>query len=609
MKIKKYIAELKRRHVIKSSIAYLVVAWLITQVASIILPVFEAPPYIMKVLLFILAIGFPISVILAWIYDVTPKGLEKTKKDDSIDDNSSYKNRRLNRLIIGSLLITVILLLVNLFSNNSSEKINESVLDINAENKSINEHSIAVLPLLNLNSKNENLEYFSDGMTQEIIDELAKVDAFTVSAFTQSIYYKNHTKPPKTIAQELNVKYLISGSVRLMKDSLKLSIELFNPKDIGTIWRKSFNESLDKAPSIQKIIAENIVQELDIELSVSEQASLNRISTTSGEAFKLFLEGKAETNKLTQNAFNKSEALLLKAIEIDPNYAQAHTQLAFNYILRGCTWFGGDRTTSELKELIDPHVKKSIELNSNSSDAFLVRANRNLFVAGLMMDAKRDVDHALKINSWPKVPTNYCFCIVVSTYVSLGDYTNANKLAKLGRKVDPGNVFIYWDQANIYMQEGKMKEAQALYQEAIDVLDHPFFVFSLGWSYYHDNNFTVALKHLQRAHDMLETSIGQNTAYLSNVYYKLGNIAESDKYKKELLDRINEGEYHLYLPMAMISAARNEKEETIRWLEKAFKERESTLAYMMNVDPIFKPYYEEPEFINIRKEMQYYDEQ
>jgi len=599
MNLKKYINELKRRHVFKAGVAYLIVAWLIAQIASIVLPTFDAPDYIMKTLIFILIIGFPINLIFSWIYDVTPEGIKKTENILVNSPKSIIKNKRLNKVIIISLSITVVFLLYNQFWGIPSN-------DLNLSDSTTNEKSIAVLPLFNITQKDE-LEYFSDGVTQEIIDELAKIKTFNVTAFSSSIPYKNKDKSPLEIANELDVNYLISGSARVYGDSVKLSIELINPHSKERVWSQTYNEVMNNAPSIQLLIAKQVAKSLNIKLTPTEKISLDKLNTTDGEAFNLFLKAKSENLKLTPEGFNNARQYLERAIELDPYYSQAYTLLAFNHNLDGQGFFNAKIGTSETLSLVSPLINKSMSLDPESSDIYLVRANLNLFAKGQLRDAKKDVEYALELNSWPRVPTNYCICTVVSTYVALGDLLKAKELANLGREVDPGNVFIYWDQANIHMLEGQVKKAQALYEEGLNNLDIPFFQFFLGWSYYHDQQFTEAIKHFEKAYENDQVPLHMNVAYLSNSHFMLGNKIESEQYLQVLKKRMESGDHHVNLAMAMISAAQSDVDETLSWLEKSQEKSENTFAYMVNVDPIFKPILDNPRFVEMRRKMQYYE--
>ncbi|WP_297692725.1 hypothetical protein [uncultured Eudoraea sp.] len=466
------------------------------------------------------------------------------------------------------------------------------------------EISIAVLPLQNLN-QNEELEYFSDGVTIEIIDELGKIITIVPTAFSAAYQYKNSKESFVSIANALNVNYIISGSSRIFEDSVKLSIELFDPFSNKRIWYGSYNEVMKNAPSLQLSIAKQVAKSLNVRLSSDEKKSLETASTKDGEAFNLFLKAKSENLELTPAGFNEATKYLERAIELDPDYSQAYTLLAWNSMLQSGAWFGGDESTSETLRKVTPYIEKSLALNPKSSDIYLIRANLNLFTKGLLGNAKKDVEYALALNSWPKTPTPYCICTVVSTYLALGDLQKAKKYANLGREIDPGNLFIWFDRANIHMMEGELQKAQAIYEEALQVIDIPFTQFFLGWSYYHDQQFSKALPYLENAYK--SDAFNFVVAYLSNTHFMLGDQTEADRYRNELEQRMTSGKSNLDMAMAMITAAQSDSAETLTWLEKAQEKNESLFAYMVNVDPIFKPLYEESRFVEIRRKMEYYE--
>jgi tetratricopeptide (TPR) repeat protein len=188
-----------------------------------------------------------------------------------------------------------------------------------------------------------------------------------------------------------------------------------------------------------------------------------------------------------------------------------------------------------------------------------------------------------------------------------GKLKRANELATLANKIDPGNIFIFIDQGVIYMQEGKMLQAQAMFKKAVDVMDVPIFNYLLGWSYYHNGQLKESIKHFETARLTDSIDIAIHIAYLSNIYYQLNQVELSEKHRNELLARQSNGEETINMPMAILSAVQGTKEETLEYLELAFEQREPNMSYLMNVDPLFTPLHEEPRFIAIRKKMGYYD--
>ena len=470
-------------------------------------------------------------------------------------------------------------------------------------------NSIAVLPLINLNVKNENLDYFSDGVTQEIIDELAKINTIVVTAFSTTYQYKNQVKNQVEIAKELGVKYLISGSSRIFSDNkrIKLSIELIDPFTKERIWNGTFDEELSDAPAIQLAIAKKVAENLNIELTIAEENDLEKPNTTSGEAFRLFLHAKAEINKLSPAGFENGAKYLEEAIKLDPNYGQAYTLLAWRYAVgASADLIPGTMSTQESVALATPYLERALELDPGSSDAHLVGGNLKLYSQNKIRDAKEDVDLAISINSWPKIPTNYCICTVVSTYIALGDVVEAKKYGQLAKKVDPGHALFDWDNGNLEMMAGNYVEAQRLYENAVKKADIPFFNAFLGWSYYYNEQYNEALKYLTKAYENSPLATRILVSTLSNTYYKMGDKTTADKYLNELLDRDAAGEHHLNLFIADIYLERNNIKKTLEYLEQGLENSDFGFAVFVSLIPKFKTLEGEPRFEEIRRKIQYY---
>ncbi|MDX1479733.1 MAG: tetratricopeptide repeat protein, partial [Saprospiraceae bacterium] len=468
--------------------------------------------------------------------------------------------------------------------------------------------SIAVLPLRNLKD-DPNLEYFSDGVAQEITDELAKISAFSVTAFTTSMAYKNSPKSIPEIADELQLDYLVSGTSRieLTTDSVILSIELIDPGSQKRVWNGKYLEVMDNAATLQLSVTRQIAASLDIKLTSQEEIALNTVNTVSGDAFDLFLKARANMNMLNVAGFDQAEQHLLRAIQIDPDYAQAYTLLAWNYVLQGWRWFWrGHLSIEDARLRAQKNIDAAIRLNPNSSDIYLVRGNFNATFEANISQAIADVERALRINSWPDVPTDYCVCTAVTNYVIAGMLAQAKEIANLASEIDPGNVFIYHDQGIIYMQEGKMLQAQAMFQKAVDQYNIPILNFFLGWGLYHNGQYAEAIPHFEiaRVNDTLEAPI--HLAYLSNAYFHLGNESLSAQFRERVVQRYQNTSEGMDMPMAIISAAQGSKDETLTHLEQAFANREPMMTYLLNIDPIYWPLHDEPRFRRIREQMGYY---
>jgi len=471
--------------------------------------------------------------------------------------------------------------------------------------------TIAVLPLTNLNREEEHFDYISKGLSQEIISELAKIKSIRVSSFTQSSFYNSMKMPSDEIAEELKVNYIISGTSRILNnpERLKLSIELLNPFTNEILWSGIFEEEIGNAYAIQMAIAKEIASNLDITLSPTETADLDKPGTISGEAFKLFLRAKSEITKMTPKALKRCQALLIEAIELDENYAQAYIFLAWSYLMSGDP-IGNTQVISgpQTKALVEPLIAKAIALDSLNSETYIIRAGSNLFYGAQIKDALKDIEYAVALKSWSEIPTDHCICVAISVYAATGEISKAESMLSLAKEVDPGNPLIFWDQGNIAMIKGNYEEAQNLYQQTVDKVDVQVFNAFLGWSYYHGKKHKKALEILLRMHNTEDVvPVAFNTAVVSNAYYMLGDIESSDRYLKELLDRDENGEHHVNFYLSMIYSARKDILKALEYIELAFNKEEYNFILMTGIDPVFKILHEEPRYIEIRRQMQAFE--
>lgn len=598
-----FFKELKRRNVYKVAIAYGITAWLLAQIAGLSSDTFNAPDWVMQMILIVLVIGFPIALIIAWAFELSPQGIIRTDSKASEENPYTPAQKRplASNIVIAALIIVVIIQFFYNRSKNASEETNRLT--------SL-EKSIAVLPLINLNDQDENLGYFSDGVTQEIIDELSKIRKFTVSAFSSIYGYKETDLSQKEIASQLGVNYIISGSSRVFHkgDSVKLSIELINPISNQRIWSKSYSEPMKDAPAIHSSIAKNVAERLDINLSANEEQLLAEVVTNNGAAYKLFLQAKSEFSKLNKTGVDKSIDLLRQALDHDSNYSQAHTLMAWANVVKGWPWFhDGDASIEKAMDLAKFHIDQAVKLKPKSSDALLVKANYLISHKGLLNDGIALVEKAIELNSWPEVPTDYCICTAVTVNALKGNLSRAEEIAVLAGKIDPGNVFILGDKALISAMKGDFLQTVETYQTVVELISSPVFDYLLAWAYYHNGQYREALRMMERAFVDYNYIPSSGLAYYSNIFYRLGDFAKSQSYKELLKQRLLQGEKHVLFSLALVSAEQDNEETTLYYLERHLNEAPGSMAYELNIDPLFRPLYNHPQFRRIRDAMQYYD--
>jgi TolB-like protein/Tfp pilus assembly protein PilF len=454
----KFIEELKRRNVIKSALAYLVVSWVITQVATTILPTFGAPAFVTKTIIFILAIGFPLWLIFSWVYEITEKGIKKTVNIEPEESITPQTNNRLNKIIIGALAIAIALLLVNHFGNRSENRI----VSDNEIDKT--EKSIAVLAFADM-SPQKDQEYLSDGMSAEFISILGKTKGLKVRDRRSSFTFKNKDATIEQIGEQLKVRYVIDGSVRKYGDKLKVDVQIINASDGSYIWTESFDYTMDNIFKMQDDIAKVIVAKLKISLGIEEIS--NERGTNSIEAYENVLKGKHLYNmnfhrsNLTsdklKSLFYDIEKLFKKAIEIDSTYADAHAHLADLYDT-GIDIFAND---SIFKIKSENEMDIAYGLNPNSG---IVN-----YVKSLIYNRNNDQDntHAFLIKALEIDPQNLTIAYdqLATSLMLYGLYDEARLLFIKYLEYDPINILILRRIGYVNQLMGRFDAAEKYYKE------------------------------------------------------------------------------------------------------------------------------------------------
>jgi tetratricopeptide (TPR) repeat protein len=353
------------------------------------------------------------------------------------------------------------------------------------------------------------------------------------------------------------------------------------------IWSMQDDDVFSNSRKKQNDIAKQLVAGLDIELSPEEKSNLEKINTNSHEAFTLYLKAKAEYYDLTSDGMTKSIDMLEQAIALDPKYAQAYTLLAWIHILNGQAELNADAdfAVNTVKKA-QPLIESSISLDSSISDNYLIMGALDLFYLNNLPSAKENVERALSLSSWPKLPTNYCICSAISVYAALGKLEKASKLVELSKNIDRSNPFVISDEGIILLLEGESEQAIYAFKQAAEFNVNPYFNYLIGWTYYHIGEFENAIHYLNKTITSETEAMGIVLAFLSNSHFKMENIEKSYQYNDILLERQSSRKPNVNIPLAMVSAGRGETQETFQYLEKAYKEKEYGFAWFLS-DPVF----------------------
>ena len=312
-----FIKELKRRNVFRVAIAYVVVVWLLLQVADVVLNNIEAPSWVFQAIMLLLFIGFPVTLILAWAFELTPEGIKKEKDIDRSESITHVTGRKLDFTIIGVLVIAVLFLLTDKFFLGESPDADVGEIVSTGQ-------SIAVLPFVNISSDKEQ-EYFSDGITEEILNSLASVKGLKVAGRTSSFAFKGENQDLRRIGDLLGVEHILEGSVRKAGTTVRITAQLIQVEDGFHLWSDTYDRELTDVFAIQDEIATEILKQLKAQL-LDEDIELIEAQRTDPEVYDHYLLAKQLLYQRSRRSIESAVELLDQAIAKDPDYAPAYAQ-------------------------------------------------------------------------------------------------------------------------------------------------------------------------------------------------------------------------------------------------------------------------------------------
>ncbi|OEK04216.1 hypothetical protein [Roseivirga misakiensis] len=455
MNLSKLTSELKRRNVFKVATAYAVTGWLLIQIAVSIEKPLSLPDWLDTVIILTVLIGFPVALIIAWVYEWTNKGLQKTETVDSEISITSTTSKKLNRVIIFSLSVLIVFLLV--------ERI-FFVGNLFVEDKP----SVAVLPFVNQSTDPENA-FFADGLAEELLNELAHVEGLRVIARTSSFSFKGKSLSLKEIAEKLNVDHILTGSVRKSGNQLRISTELVKIEDESSIWSQAYDRESNDIFDIQSEIAKSAIKELRVQLLPEEIKALDNIPTKSAAAYELFLR----TRQIRSNApdtLRLEIELLNQAIALDPEFAKAHASLAISYDL---LHEYGNYPFDQTLEKMEFHVSEAFKYDSNSPEAYRARAwlKRKNFTGGpeRFVEAIKDLEKVVEL-----VPNHaLAYNDLQIVYREQNRISKADSTLLIAWKLDPLNKAITHNVTGLYANRGELEKAIEILEEAL--VEHPNF--------------------------------------------------------------------------------------------------------------------------------------
>jgi len=563
--------ELKRRNVVRVAIAYAVVAWLSIEVSATTFPMLKLPEWAATFVTVLLIIGFPVAVIFAWAYEFTPEGLKKEKDVDRSESISHITGRKIDFVIIGVLVVAVGFLLVDKLYLGEGDTAPDEV--IATERK-----SIAVLPFVNMSSDPEQ-EYFSDGLSEELLNLLAQIPELRVTSRTSAFSFKGKDATIAEVGRTLDVEHVLEGSVRRSGDTIRITAQLINVSTDTHVWSDSWDRDFQDVFVIQDEIAEFVVGALKIQLL----GEVPRTNTTSPEAYALYLQGKALADQSTATSSLQAEAVMRRVLEIDSTYVPAWLQLGRIYRIGSAT---GAWHPHEVFPKSRAAVMEALRLDPDNAQA-------HVELSWIAINYDHDLETGRKEQELASTLAPHDPVVLLSAAILAaidGDYAEAIRLFKEVEILDP----VYWRPkmglGNSYFHLGHLAEAKSAHAEVLELL--PLgnqFNFALGTVMLVSGDLDDALLQMNK-----EPQDGHRLAGRALVFQAMG---DTDRAAMELEKLIALGDRWTY-EIAQVHAYFGHLDESFSWLQRAIDRRDQGLRQMRG-DPFLENLRDDPRFDDV----------
>jgi TolB-like protein/Tfp pilus assembly protein PilF len=576
--------ELKRRKVFKIGVGYLVVAWLVVQVASIAFPAFDAPTWALRIFILVLLLGFPISLLFAWAFEVTPEGVRP--------DRSEAGNKRLVLVAVA----LVALAFAWYFKGQPT------VRDAIGERKSVAANapaaavpapaaalpaadplSIAVLPFVDMSQAHDQ-EYFSDGLSEELLNLLAQLPQLKVIARTSSFSFKGKEVDVATIARQLHVAQVLEGSVRKSGNTLRITAQLVRTSDSMHLWSQTYDRELTDVFKVQDEIAAAVVASLKLKL-LRDQAITSTHRSGNAEAYNQLLLGNALVDGGNPDSWRRATLAYRKSLQLDPGYAAAYAALAGAEAQLADS--SGDQAA---KDQAIADADKAIALAPELDDGYVVRGTSRLSFRRDWAGAQADYAKALALNPGRSATQDGH----VRLLIAQGRVPEAIAASRRAIELDPLS-------SSAWSQQGRLLNAVGQFGAARDALDRSLEIspesnrglFHRGMTDLLQGRPAAALPYFRRA------TSGYGGAGRAMAEHSLGHAPAA---QRELDATIAGFSGNAAYQIAEAYAWRGEPDKAFEWLERAYVQNDGGITFI-KADPLMKSLQADPRFAALLRKL------
>ena len=547
-----FLSELKRRNVYKVAVAYIIAGWAVSQGIAQVFPVFDVPTWVIRLIVLFIIIGLPIALVLAWMFELTPQGIMRTEAADAMPQAARPKKHVwIYVVVIGAAISIGLFFLGRYTAGNKTAAATPNELPAK---------SIAVLPFVDL-SPAKDQEYFCDGISEEILDALAKVEGLRVVARTSSFSFKAKNADVAEIAQKLNVQNILEGSLRREGNRIRITAQLVNAHDGFHIWSDTFERELGGVFAVQDEITRSIVDALKIKFAVT----LPPRTGQNTEAYDLYLQGLYLSNKSDEENLRKSLNLFQRALDKDPTLSRAWVGIAK-------VWFWlADAYVKPLQayQAVESAATKALELNENDAEAHAYLGEAKRVLHWDWKTGERELQRAVEID-----PNSAMAHLLFAHHrLCSGDLAGGQIELDEAKRLDPLSPLISDHQAVLFLYSDRLDGAVAAAKRTLTIdPNYNYLEPTLARVYREQGKLEDALALYLKA----QQGTHEPNAGLAIAYARLGRITEAQRMLQQLIDKANRG-YVAGEQIACVFVALDNHDEAFRWLNRAVDEHSGNI--------------------------------
>ena len=575
MNDRNFFGELKRRNVYKVAVAYAIVGWLLVQIATQVFPFLEIPTWVIRLVIALVAIGFPIALIVAWAFEITPEGIKRTEVADAQGEHS----HRGAWIYIAAVAVALSLSLFFIGRYTARENRGTPGADLPAK-------SIAVLPFDNLSRDPDNA-FFAEGVQDEILTRLAKVADLKVIARTSTQKFKSSPENLSEIAKQLGVLNILEGSVQKATDQVRVNVQLINATTNAHLWAEIYDRKLTDIFAVESDIAKTIADTLQAKLTGTERSAMSHAPTEDPVAHELYLKGRHFWGLRGDNLPRAIE-FYNQAIARDPNYALAYAGLGETYILLPY-YLGADPKDARAKARAA--TLKALELNPNLAEAHNAMGKIAYTVDVDLQRALREHQRAIELS--PNLASAHHW-ISNGPLSGLGRLDEAIAEGERSVELDPLSAINLVDLADTYLYARRFKEADAVIKKALKI--DPGFAYA-HWIYgiLLQVNGDLEGARTQYATARARENDAQAIALRAQLGAKMGRREEAVQ-ALATLEELGKRQYVEAYYRALLYISLGQKDQAVSALEQSYAERDGDDIGVIKVDPLLDSLHGDPRF-------------